>query len=59
MSHTGSQLVLPSLNSKMSMDQTITAVTEEEENLYSCTYEGPQDCNDKPVRQDGEQEQGR
>lgn len=36
------------------MDQTVTAVDEEEENLSSCKYEGSQDFNHEPVRQDGE-----
>lgn len=41
------------------MVRTVTAVNEEEENLYSSTYDGPQDQNHEAVCQDGEQEQGR
>lgn len=39
--------ILSLLNIIMNMDQTVTSVNEEEENLHAYTYDGPRDYNDK------------
>lgn len=40
------------------MDQTVTPVNDEEENLYSYSHDGPQAYDYEPFRQDRERDQG-